>query len=49
MAREKESGFADSYIAVTTRDKNLDLASFNTNHFVKLGAELYPFEDHSFS
>jgi predicted nucleic acid-binding protein len=43
LAREKGGGFADSYITVTTRDKNLGLASFNTKHFVKLGAELYPF------
>jgi predicted nucleic acid-binding protein len=42
LAREKDSGFADSYIAVTAQDKNMGVASFNSKHFKKLGTELYP-------
>jgi predicted nucleic acid-binding protein len=42
LAREKNGGFADSYIAVTALDKNMGVASFNIEHFRKLGTEMYP-------
>jgi predicted nucleic acid-binding protein len=44
LARSSGCGFADSYIAVTARNKNMDIATFNMKHFSKLGADLYQFE-----
>jgi predicted nucleic acid-binding protein len=43
LAREKECGFADSYIALTARKKGLEMATFNTRHFKKLEVGLYSF------
>ncbi|MDR0878212.1 MAG: PIN domain-containing protein [Treponema sp.] len=43
LARRKNRGFADSYIAVTALDKNMGIATFNGKHFAAFGTELYPF------
>ncbi|AEF81716.1 PIN domain-containing protein [Leadbettera azotonutricia] len=42
LAREKNRGFADSYIAVTALNKNMGIATFNGKHFSAFGTELYP-------
>jgi predicted nucleic acid-binding protein len=42
LAREKNTGFADSYIAVSAANNGAELATFNTEHFKRLGAELFP-------
>ena len=43
LARKKNAGFADSYIAVTAINSNAGIASFNRRHFEKLGCmEFYP-------
>ena len=42
LARATKQGFADSYITVTARNLEIGVATFNKEHFSKLGAELYP-------
>jgi len=43
LARKNSCGFADSYIMVVARDKNIGIATFNEQHFKKAGAPLYCF------
>ena len=43
LARANSCGFADSYIAVVARDKNIGVATFNDKHFRKTGVSLYRF------
>jgi predicted nucleic acid-binding protein len=43
LARLTKQGFADSYIAITARRLEIGVATFNSKHFSKLGAELYQF------
>jgi len=43
-ARKNSCGFADSYIAVVARDKNIGVATFNDKHFKKSGISLYRFK-----
>ena len=43
FARKNSCGFADSYIAVVARDKNIGVATFNNRHFKKSGVPLYRF------
>jgi len=43
FARKHSCGFADSYIAVVARDKNMGIATFNNKHFKKSGVSLYRF------
>ena len=42
LARASKQGFADSYIAVTARRLKIGVATFNKQHFSRLGTELYP-------
>ena len=44
LARKNSCGFADSYIAVVARDKNIGVATFNDKHFKKSGISLYRFK-----
>ncbi|MDL2264388.1 PIN domain-containing protein [Synergistaceae bacterium OttesenSCG-928-I11] len=44
LAKATKQGFADSYIAVTAQDQNLEVATFNQKHFSKLGVELRQFD-----
>ena len=44
LARKNSCGFADNYIAVIARDKNIGVATFNDKHFKKSGVSLYHFE-----
>ena len=41
LGRKHNNGFADSYLAVAAKDHNLEVATFNENHFNKLGIELH--------
>jgi predicted nucleic acid-binding protein len=43
LARKKNCGFADSYIAVTALDKNMGVATFNNRQFADFEIEIYPF------
>ena len=43
LARRNSCGFADSYIMVVARDKNIGIATFNDKYFKKSGAQLYRF------
>ena len=44
LAKETGQGFSDAYITVTARARGAKVATFNVNHFSKLGAALYPLE-----
>jgi predicted nucleic-acid-binding protein len=45
VARKTKSTFADSYIAVSSRNIKADnVATFNSRHFLKLGVNLYALE-----
>ena len=45
LARKANGTFADSYIAVSAGQIKADnVATFNTNHFARLGMELYPLD-----
>ena len=41
LGRKHNNGFADSYLAVTARDYNLEVATFDENHFKKLDVALH--------
>ncbi|GHS88300.1 hypothetical protein AGMMS49957_09570 [Synergistales bacterium] len=41
LAKQRNSGFADSYLAVTAQDMALAVATFNERHFKKLDVSLY--------
>jgi len=45
LARITKQGFADSYIAVTAQRLKIGVATFNKQHFSKLGVELHPMKD----
>jgi len=43
FARKKKQSYSDAYIAVTAKEHGAGVVSFNTRHFARLGAKMYPF------
>ena len=43
FARKKKQSYSDAYIAVTAKEHGAGFVSFNTRHFARLGAKMYPF------
>ena len=43
LARASGQEFADAYLSATANDLGAEVATFNTKHFDKMGAELYRF------
>jgi predicted nucleic-acid-binding protein len=41
LGRETSSSFADAYLAITAKDRELEVATFNKRHFQKCGAVLF--------
>ena len=41
MGRQHNNGFPDSYLAVTAKDHDLEVATFDENHFKKLDVTLH--------
>ena len=41
LGRKHNNGFPDSYLAVTAKDHNLEVATFDENHFKKLDVALH--------
>ena len=41
LGRKHNNGFADSYLAVTARDHNIEVATFDESHFKKLDVALH--------
>jgi len=44
LGRKHNNGFADSYLAATARNHNLEVATFDEEHFKKLDVVLYEIE-----